>query len=108
MPCITNVNLTELQKVRQRDALKKLAAKIAAGSVQVVVAKGTGAFALKGWAEAEREGVSDICAYRALMNDPAMRMALRKAQAMSNTPVSARAVASGLHSHDGGATWSRH
>jgi hypothetical protein len=108
MPCITNENLTEVAKQKQRDALRKLSAKIAAGSVQVVVARGTGAFALKGWQDADREGVSDLCAYRALMNDPAMRMAVRKAQAMSNTPVSARAVATGLHSHDGGATWSRH
>lgn len=108
MPCLTNVNLSEIQKQKQRDALAKLAKAIGAGKVQVVVAKGTGAFALKGWADSDREGVSDLCAYRALMNAPEMRMAVRKAQVMANTPLSARAIATGLHSHDGGKTWGTH
>jgi hypothetical protein len=108
MPCLTNPTVTVEQKTKQRGALERLRAAIGTGAVQVVVAKGTGAFALKGWAETDREGVSDICAYRALLNTPEMRRAIMRAQAMSATPIDQRAIASGLHSHDGGQTWGRH
>lgn len=108
MPCITNPTATPAKKAKQREALTKLQASIGAGSVEVIVAKGTGAFALKGWGAADREDISDLCAYRALMNTPEMRRAVMRAQVMSNTPLSARAVASGVHSHDGGKTWGTH
>ena len=108
MPCITNVNLTAEKKVRQRKALEALRARLADGSVEAVVAKRTGAFALKGWRTEDREDISDLCAYRALMNAPEMRRAVMRAQAMSATPINQRTIASGLHSHDGGATWGSH
>jgi hypothetical protein len=108
MPCLTNPTVTVEKKKKQRSALERLRAAIGAGTVQVVVAKGTGAFALKGWALADREDVSDVCAYRALLNTPEMRRAIQRAQAMANTPLNQQTIASGLHSHDGGSTWSRH
>ena len=108
MPCFTNPNLTAPQKQKQRDALAKLQKAIGAGSVSIVVAKGTGAFALKGWLDADREGVSDLCAYRALMNTPELRRAVMRAQALANTPLDQRAMAAGVHSHDGGKTWGTH
>ena len=49
-----------------------------------------------------------LCAYRALSNTPEMRRALLRAEAMSGTKMDPRAIAAGEHSHDGGATWSKH
>jgi hypothetical protein len=108
MPCLTNPTVTVEQKAKQRGALERLRESIGAGRVQVVVGKGNGAFALKGWADNDREGVSDVCAYRALLNTPEMRRAIQRAQAMSATPLNQQAIAGGLHSHDGGKTWGRH
>jgi hypothetical protein len=107
MPCITQPTLTEQQRQSQRDALKRLQDALGAGVVQIVVGRG-GSIALKGWRDEDRSGVSDLCAYRALSNTPEMRRALLKAEAMSGNRMDPRAMASGLHSHDGGASWSRH
>lgn len=107
MPCITQPNLSAEQRQAQRDALTRLQQQLAAGIVRVTVGR-NGAVALTGWAQDERSGVSDLCAYRALANTPEMRRALLKAEAMSGNRMDPRAIASGLHSHDGGATWSRH
>ena len=105
MPCITQSNITPEVKARQRTALEKLAAALAAGTVTVKVGR-AGGIAFAGWND--REGVSDLCAYRALSNRPELRRALLKAEALSGNRMDPRAIASGLHSHDGGATWSRH
>jgi len=112
MPCFTNTNVTVAQKAKMLTALEQLQKSIGRGTVTIVVSKLNGAVAFNGWRAEDREGLSDICAYRALMSSPNMapelRNALRKAQIMAGTPVSTRAIASGLHSHDGGSTWSRH
>lgn len=105
MPCITQPNITPEVKARQRTALERLSAALAAGTVTVKVGR-SGGLAFAGWTD--REGVSDLCAYRALANRPEMRRALLKAEALSGNRMDPRAVASGLHSHDDGATWSRH
>ena len=105
MPCLTQPNLTQQAKDRQRAALARLAAALAAGTAGVTIGK-AGAVAFTGWTD--REGVSDLCAYRALANRPELRRAILKAEAASGNRMDPRAIASGLHSHDGGATWSRH
>jgi len=105
MPCMTQPNLTEQAKVRQIEALKRLQAAIGAGTVKVVVGR-SGSIAFSGWRD--NEGVSDLCAYRALANAPELRRALLRAEAMSGNRMDPRAIACGEHSHDGGATWSRH
>jgi len=104
MPCMTQPNLTPIQKQRQRTAVERLAAAIGEGTVKVVVGR-TGGIAFTGWTD--REGVSDLCAYRAIANSPAMRRALIRAEAMSGNKMDPRTLASGVHSHDGGATWGR-
>ena len=60
--------------------------------------------------ETERADVSDLCAYRKLAssNSPALRRAIMRAEAMTGRKIDPRAVASGMHSHDAGATWSKH
>lgn len=107
MPCLTQTNLTPIEKQRQRDALSRLQEFLARGEVTVIVGR-TGGVALKGWRAEDRGGVSDLCAYRALANTPEMRRALLRAEAATGNRMDPRAVASGLHSHDGGASWSRH
>lgn len=107
MPCLTQPNATQQQKTNQREALRRLQAALAAGTVTVVIGP-RGAIAFKGWADDQRLGVSDICAYRALSNTAELRRAVLRAEAMSGQRMDPRAVAQGLHSHDDGATWSRH
>jgi hypothetical protein len=107
MPCLTQAALTPTQKQSQRAALARLQQAIGAGTVQIVVGR-AGAVAFKGWLDADRNGVSDLCAYRALANTPELRRALVRAEAMSGNRMDPRAIAGGLHSHDGGKSWDRH
>jgi hypothetical protein len=107
MPCLTQPSLTDLQKQQQRAALKRLQGALAAGSVSMTVGK-QGGVAFVGWSATDRSGVSDLCAYRALANTPEVRRALLRAEAQSGNRMDPRALSSGLHSHDNGATWSRH
>lgn len=105
MPCMTQPNLTQMQKQAQLAALARLRAAIAAGTVTVVIGR-NGALAFNGWRD--NAGVSDLCAYRAIANSPELRRALARAEVTSGNRLNPQAIASGLHSHDGGATWSRH
>lgn len=110
MPCITAAGQTAAQKQEKAEAVSKLNAAIGAGTVNVVIDRATGAVAFKGWKDEEKRGVSDICAYRALAaaNSPELRRAVTKAQAMGGVMVNHRAIAGGMHSHDGGNTWGKH
>lgn len=105
MPCLTQPAATPAQKAKQRSALQRLIDALAAGSAGVVIGR-AGGITFTGWSD--REGVSDLCAYRALSNHPTMRRAVIRAEALQGNRLDPRAIASGLHSHDGGATWSRH
>jgi photosystem II stability/assembly factor-like uncharacterized protein len=107
MPCLTQPNLTVQQQQGRRAAVTKLLESVAAGTVKVVVGP-RGSVAFSGWKDEDRNGVSDLCAFRALMNAPEMRRAVFRAEALSGNRMNPMAVASGLHSHDGGQTWGRH
>lgn len=107
MPCMTQPTLTEQQRSAQRGALARLETALGAGTVKVVIGR-AGGVTFAGWRDDQREGVSDLCAYRALSNSPAMRRAVLRAEAMGGNRMDPRAIASGLHSHDGGSTWTRH
>ena len=105
MPCMTQPTLTEIQKLAQRAALGRLRAALAVGTVTVVVGR-NGAIAFRNWRD--NGGVSDLCAYRAIANSPELRRALARAEVTSGNRINPQAIASGLHSHDGGSTWSKH
>jgi hypothetical protein len=107
MPCLTQTNLTPAKKLAQRDALARLEKAIAAGTVRVVIGR-TGGIAFAGWADSDRNGVSDLCAYRALSNSPELRRAVTRAEALAGRQLDKRAISSGMHSHDGGHTWGTH
>lgn len=107
MPCDTRPNLTAVQKARMADAVRRLDQAINAGLVRVVIGA-AGGIAFQGWQD--REGVSDLCAYRrlTLTGSAALRRALARAEVIAGRSVDARALAAGVHSHDGGATWGTH
>lgn len=105
MPCMTAPALTETQRTQQRRAIDRLRAAVGAGTVQVIIGK-TGAIAFRNWTDSA--GISDLCAYRQIANSPEVRRAVARAQVTSGNRVNPQAIAAGIHSHDGGKTWSQH
>ena len=110
MPCDTR--LKPKQTIQQRadeirTAVAKLAEGLVAGRVKPVVDKRTGAIAFAGFTDAERDSVTDACAYRRLMvsGSPLARAKIAQAEALAGRSVDRAALAHGHHSHDGGKTW---
>lgn len=109
MACETRLlaNQTLAQRVSQIDAaLKRLEAYLQAGRVQIGIGP-TGAIMFKGWQD--RDDVTDACAYRTLTSQSswALRQAVARAEATTGRKVNTRAIAAGVHSHDG-KTWGKH
>ena len=111
MPCDTvrRVGQTLEQRVKAIDvALKRLEQYLTTGKVSITIGT-TGAIAFKGWTGAERDDITDVCAYRTLTaaSSWALKQAVARAEALSGRKVNAKAVAAGVHSHDGGKTWDK-
>lgn len=106
MPCTSQPNLTQVQQARMAEAVRRLETALGNNSASLVVGA-SGSIAFKGWND--REGVSDLCAYRKLAasNSAALRRAIMRAEAMG-AKINPRAIAAGVHSHDSGHTWSTH
>lgn len=109
MACyLMNPQLTAEQIQAKANALKVLQRKleIREGGVSVVIGA-NGAVAFRGWTEADRGGIADTCAYRALsaIGSPELRRAVARAEALYGRKVNPQAVAAGVHSHDGGQTF---
>lgn len=96
--------LREAAERRRKEALAKLAQALKEKTARVVIGS-NGAVAFQGWNE--RNGISDVCAYRALTaaNSAELRAAVARAEAMSGRKLNPQAVGAGVHSHDGGNTW---
>lgn len=92
----------EQRRKRIDSALRLLASQLGSGVAKVVIGP-TGAATIVGWTE--REDVADACAFRAMMTNPAMRLAIMRAEAVAGRKLSPSQIAAGVHSHDGGATW---
>ena len=90
-------------------AIVRLNSLLASGQVKAVVSK-EGAIAFAGWLEADRSRVSDACAYRRIqaIGGSLAKAQIAKAEAMAGRTVNKQTVATGLHSHDSGASWHRH
>ena len=104
MPCTTQPNLTEQRRQAMQNAITRLGRALQGGTVRVVVGV-NGAIAFKGlW---RNEGVTDLCAFRALKatGNSALRAAITRAEIIAGRNVSEQAIAGGTHSHDGGTTW---
>ena len=80
---------------------------IAARKVQIKV--GTqGAVVFIGLTDEQRDGMTDACIVRRLMQSGSAtsRMMLQQAEKLAGRSVDKRVIAQGTHSHDGGVTWS--
>jgi hypothetical protein len=109
MPCDTR--LKPKQTVQQRAeevrrAVAGLSGALASGRIKARVGV-QGAIAFEGWSDAERDGVTDACAYRRLMvsGSALAKAAIARAEQMAGRSVDRRVLAHGAHSHDGGRTW---
>lgn len=112
MPC--DRKLKEGQTVSQRAeeirrATARLDEALRARRVQLKIGP-QGAVAFTGWAESERDGITDACAYRRIMatGTALARAEIAKAEQMSGRRVNIQAVGQGVHSHDNGKTWHDH
>ncbi len=109
MPCDTVRR--RRQSLQQRAAevkkvVEKIDAKIQAKTVKVRVGK-QGAIAFDGITAEERDDVTDACIYRRIMatGSATAKLAIAQAEMQAGVKVNAQALAHGVHSHDGGATW---
>ncbi len=117
MPCDTRLkdnyrNLRRRQTITERKTEVKqvvtdVNSLIAAGKVKPVIDKRTGAIAFNGLTDDIRDGVTDACVYRQLMihGNSLTKMAIQRAEQIAGRTVDNKAVAQGVHSHDGGGTW---
>lgn len=110
MPCDTFLKPQETIQMRVatiRQKTLELSTALAAGTVKPVIGP-QGAIAFQGWQD--RDGITDVCAYRRIMATGSARAkaAIMKAELLSGRTVSKQALAVGVHSHDGGRTWHGH
>lgn len=112
MPCDTK--LKPQQTIQQRVAevrrvVEALSAGLASGKVKVKIGP-QGAVAFEGLSDADRDGVTDVCAFRRVMisGSALAKAAIARAEQIAGRGVSRQVLAAGVHSHDGGATWHNH
>jgi len=112
MPCDTirkpNQTITD-RKTEIKAAVSVLDKLIAANKVRVKVGP-QGAVAFDGWSDAERNGVTDACAFRRLMvtGSALAKAKVAQAEMVAGRSVNKQVVGQGAHSHDGGHTWHGH
>jgi len=89
-----------------KKALTRLEQALTQGRVKVTIGP-TGAVSFAGWGKADRDDVTDVCAYRTLaaQGSWALRQAVARAESQQGRKVNPHAVAAGHHSHDSGVTW---
>ena|ERR1019366_10245724 len=110
MPCDTRLKFRQTIKQRAAEisaAVAKLSAGLSAGRIKPKIGA-AGGIAFEGFTDAERDGVTDACAYRRLLvsGSALARAAITRAEQMTGRAVDRRAlVHGGDHSHDGGKTW---
>lgn len=109
MPCDTRLRAKQSPQQRKAEvkaAVEALDRALLRRQIKAVVGP-QGAITFAGWAEEQRNGVSDACAYRAIMvsGSALARAEIAKAEQMAGRGVDRRVLAAGTHSHDGGVTW---
>lgn len=109
MPCDTRLKPKQTLQERAaevRRAVVTLDKLIVAGQVRITVGP-QGAVAFSAWADIDRDGVTDACAYRRLMvsGSALAKAKIAQAEQMSGRSIDKQALAHGHHSHDGGKTW---
>ena len=108
MACETRLKPRQTISERATE-VREAMVRLAAGRVKVTLGP-NGVPMFTGWEGASRDGITDACAYRRIMasGSVTMQQAIAKAEIMAGRPVNKAAVAQGVHSHDGGATWHSH
>lgn len=112
MPCDTArlPNQTAAQRISEvRTAVQQIDAMIASRKVGVKVGP-QGAVTFTGISAADRARMTDACVYRMLQRtgSAATKMAIVRAEQLAGRSVNRGALTAGVHSHDGGASWSTH
>jgi hypothetical protein len=112
MPC--DRKLKAGQTIQQRvtevkKAVERIQTGLTNGSVKAVVSP-RGAIAFTGISDADRDGVTDACAYRRILvsGSALAREAILKAEIRAGRSVDKLVIGQGAHSHDGGRTWHDH
>jgi hypothetical protein len=109
MPCDSRLKQGQTLTERKTEVKKVVGALdrlIASGQVRVKIGP-QGAVAFSAWADNERAGVTDACAYRRLMvtGSALAKAKIAQAEQMSGRSINKQVVGAGVHSHDGGKTW---
>lgn len=109
MPCDFMVKAGQTlaqRKTQVRKAAQRIDKLVASKTVKVKVGP-QGAVTFTGLSDTDRDGLTDACIYRRLMQtgSAAAKMAIMRAEQVAGRGVDRAAVAQGVHSHDGGATW---
>lgn len=112
MPCDTRLKSGQTiseRKAEVRKSVANLDRLLTSGKVRVTVGP-QGAVAFSAWADNERDGVTDACAYRQIMatGSALARAAIARAEQMQGRSINRQVVGHGVHSHDGGRTWHDH
>jgi len=109
MPCDTRLKPKQTISERKAEVVKmveNLSKALVSGRVTAKVGP-QGAITFVGLTDAERDGVTDACAYRRLMvtGSALAKAAIARAEQVAGRSVNRQALAHGHHSHDGGHTW---
>lgn len=93
--------IAEIQK-----AIALLDAKLKKRQVRPVVGP-QGAITFAGWID-DRDGITDACAYRRIMasGSALARAEIARAEQLAGRSVDRKVIGQGVHSHDGGQSWS--
>ena len=99
----------EQRKTQVREAINAIDALLKKRNARPVVGP-QGAITFVGISDDVRSGITDACIYRRIMSTGSAlaRAEIARAEAMSGRKVNPQAVASGVHSHDGGHSWGTH
>lgn len=101
---------TMAQRISEvKTAIQQIDAMIASRKVGVKVGP-QGAVTFTGITQSDRKGITDACVYRMLQTkgSAVTRMAIRRAEQLAGRTVNRSALTAGVHSHDGGQSWSSH
>lgn len=112
MACDTRLKPRQTIKQRAAEitkATETLSAALASGRAKAKVGP-QGAIAFLGLSEAERDGLTDACAYRRIMatGSALAKAAIARAEMLAGRTVDRQVIGVGAHSHDGGASWHNH
>jgi hypothetical protein len=109
MPCDTKLKAGQTIQQRAtevRAAVERFVAGLVAGRIKPTVNR-DGAIAFDGITAADRDGITDACAYRRIMatGSALAKQQIARAEMLAGRTVNRGALAQGIHSHDGGKTW---